>query len=960
MPDYKPLFSQEFLSQYLSDFNLGHVVGINRIKSVLDNWRGASKKGKLDLIKEESIKSRFLMEFFGEILGFNYKNTDQWLYHEELKSKVGQTKPDGALGTFYISGNKLHSDVRIVIEVKSSKVSLDAKQRGSEISPVDQAFLYATKMEGKCKWVVVTNLKEIRFYRANDQSRYQRYLLADLAEENLLKEFIFLFHRDRFDNHVESTTYKLLQIQEKDVPRDTSKMHVVDDLYFSLKRFDKLSFISPLLIANLKPFNVLDQYVWHYSPGGKLFTLNHDIYVLIGSVSFEEGKVNITEAYAKLLKKAKVVDPISKVEFIFEKLYRCRIYEIAALKDLEQTVAKERSTIGFSYRHPVHVNAQNGNSLKIALKKELECDCIACNYRSLDFRKLIKKLEMLESDTNQLSDTEELAYGHYLIATDNYKKSYKLLKRLEIETKGSDKYVLTYFLTKFNLLYHHNLFFDDQKKIKKELASIDLDRVINNEVDLYVDDEVRRLLVDIKENKVFNDALNSCRETVQDIREMKQLYDHGGEMSGPNYTMLLNDQYLMVYAHFQQNLIVHDVYVNHRKFVELVFEGLILSLQTKGAGLTHINEFYLTEAALFFLTENLKKILAEIDVLPITEEQKEKFLKKATNFFSSYSKVGIFGDAVRNEIMVKQLLNHNFHDKFNNIFNNICTILPLLSISKEEFLPLTDPITWLIEVDDTLRWWDVEQLGKVLISGDFFSEVQLFKMLKAAIGPHRYPKGNKYTRLIKDICTAFSKFHPTFTLTDDYLIRAAVLSCHHAGMVDLMPLIDLWKIVNAENRALLIVEFETELDKNFNENLFEMLIKKEILPFNRRDYLMKLAQEVNKTKVIGFSGFVNGVPKYTHFVHLNFLTIPYILNLEFTLPEFQILDTLSLFERWLLNPVSFDYGDFDPRWIKLCNSFVFKRLKGNKNIAFALENSLAEKFDRKLSEIYFTYFFIQK
>src|SRR5215217_707521 len=286
MPEYLPLFTKEFLSDRLASFELSSVVNILAIRRTIKNLNESLQSGKLDFMKEESIKSRFLMELFGDVLGFNYKNPEKWLFQEEVKTEVDGTKPDGALGHFYIAETGIKKDIRVVIEVKNTNTDLDEiqKDRSSKITPVDQAMIYATKMGEGCRWVIVTSIREIRFYRANDQTCYQRFLLNDLLQEDILKELLFLFQRENFYTGQESSTDGLLrQSRKKDynVP-DTS--HIVDKLYYSLKKFDQLHFIDPNLIANMRPFNVLDEHVWHYKEG-HLFTINPEIYQFLKAIS---------------------------------------------------------------------------------------------------------------------------------------------------------------------------------------------------------------------------------------------------------------------------------------------------------------------------------------------------------------------------------------------------------------------------------------------------------------------------------------------------------------------------------------------------------------------------------------------------------------------------------------------------------------------------------------------------
>lgn len=80
----------------------------------------------------------------------------------------------------------------------------------------DVRFEYASKMGINCKWAIVSNFKETRFYSSKFQGSYQVFFLEDLADENKLKEILFLFHKDRFITKEErSSTDKLYVIFEK-------------------------------------------------------------------------------------------------------------------------------------------------------------------------------------------------------------------------------------------------------------------------------------------------------------------------------------------------------------------------------------------------------------------------------------------------------------------------------------------------------------------------------------------------------------------------------------------------------------------------------------------------------------------------------------------------------------------------------------------------------------------------
>jgi hypothetical protein len=83
----KTIFNDDFLKPYLESFRLSAIPDIQHKKAILQNWHESIAEGKFT--KEEQAKSRFVNEIFGDVLGFNYKNSKKWQIKEEHKSVVG-------------------------------------------------------------------------------------------------------------------------------------------------------------------------------------------------------------------------------------------------------------------------------------------------------------------------------------------------------------------------------------------------------------------------------------------------------------------------------------------------------------------------------------------------------------------------------------------------------------------------------------------------------------------------------------------------------------------------------------------------------------------------------------------------------------------------------------------------------------------------------------------------------
>ena len=194
MAKYNTLFPVKYLQDRLG-VNLLTIENLKEKLAVVGRWKNEIDTKSIYTKKEEQLQSDFLNDIFGKVLGYAYeRGLAELNLEKEYKSKTDGTKPDGVLG-YLTAENK---DIRVVIELKDAYTNLDHKQnrKNDNRTPVEQAFSYVSKCGGKCKWVIVSNFVEIRFYPANDSSVYQSFFITDLAKEEKLKEFYALLAKD--------------------------------------------------------------------------------------------------------------------------------------------------------------------------------------------------------------------------------------------------------------------------------------------------------------------------------------------------------------------------------------------------------------------------------------------------------------------------------------------------------------------------------------------------------------------------------------------------------------------------------------------------------------------------------------------------------------------------------------------------------------------------------------------
>jgi hypothetical protein len=112
----------------------------------------------------------------------------------QQKMKHTSNRADGALGFF----SNEQEDIRAVIELKDANTDLDSPQhrRNDKRTPVQQAFGYDPEAGKSCKWVIVSNFKELRLYHHSSSNEYEMFSIEKLLEPETFKKFYFLLSKE--------------------------------------------------------------------------------------------------------------------------------------------------------------------------------------------------------------------------------------------------------------------------------------------------------------------------------------------------------------------------------------------------------------------------------------------------------------------------------------------------------------------------------------------------------------------------------------------------------------------------------------------------------------------------------------------------------------------------------------------------------------------------------------------
>jgi hypothetical protein len=169
-------------------------------------WLEPLRSGVLDEVKEVSLHGQFLGDIFGQGLGYRLiidGGGKSWEIHAEQSISDGGGTADAAIGLFTaVSGKsgkqKLAGKIIAPIELKGAKNDLDRPAPGRKESAVDQGWRYANYTPD-CKWVIVSNYREIRLYNlSKTPAYYEQFYLSDLADVGQFKQFYFLLCRENF------------------------------------------------------------------------------------------------------------------------------------------------------------------------------------------------------------------------------------------------------------------------------------------------------------------------------------------------------------------------------------------------------------------------------------------------------------------------------------------------------------------------------------------------------------------------------------------------------------------------------------------------------------------------------------------------------------------------------------------------------------------------------------------
>ncbi|NLJ82026.1 MAG: SMEK domain-containing protein, partial [Bacteroidales bacterium] len=721
-----------------------------------------------------------------------------------------------------------------------------------------------------------------------------------------------------------------------DLPKLRKELHLVDQILESLKVFEGFSFIHPRTISRLPIFNKKESHYNAYSHYC-LKTSNKAIHELLQKIKVEDTVVRISDDSLKPFEK--------KLKQIFLILNNCLIQCICY---------REKYT---EIKHHEIVVKQYENN----------CNCLSCQFHEFRIKTLFTTLKG-KAITHSENLENALAEGYYLCKLGEHIKGWQVLNSVAEKSKNSNNFVI-YFLSLYNIKQIRG-FIDspwwksENKQILPKIDEIDLCNTINT---FSIPIQLRDELIKIKENYYLHYSREIIDEQFERILDTKKLYENGGYSSGTSAVNLLLEELYILYTFYSVNHIVADDFYTFKQVITKGIEGVLISFTTDKSYEYKFKEFnnLLLLFMLFFLNEKklegfLKKY--KIESIPIAKKEKEKFISVIINFFSFQYTIGHLDNIDFNDDIAKQNFFSLYRQSLRFIFNKIIILLSKVELTDEELKPITQPFIDYLKVSENFNhnnWVFALRFFRAKIQ--IFSGEQIEKIIKLAVDEKQYCSRNEVLETICEL--AFEKTNFVLINKDkalfDKLINSVTMSDNRCNRgFDIFQVLAPWKIVDKTGKQIIKQKVVEYLQNKFDSNIYMHAGLKGV--FNKDEY-PDLLENFIKNAVKSCSFFdvkeEKGRWKIQSFDGYNHINCLAFMNVDFKQENIQAIAKKSDYYNWLINYDTFDYSNFNTKWLTQLDFPYYNRekLKQIDSLRVKVEEELKKNHDAKLAKFYIKY-----
>ena len=159
------------------------------------------------------------------------------------------------------------------------------------------------------------------------------------------------------------------------------------------------------------------------------------------------------------------------------------------------------------------------------------------------------------------------------------------------------------------------------------------------------------------------------------------------------------------------------------------------------------------------------------------------------------------------------------------------------------------------------------------------------------------------------------KYYPDYKLGDQGLIHSVIRKCYYdfSNKADFKDIIELVNICDEQCSNILFNEFTKHLEEHFDPEFYLDLALLTDYNYNNTNYLNLYFDYVIKNKET--KQLLFGQYGHSDAIFLNFINLITIKNIDFDEKDKMLLIDLNEFEKWLLDPISYDYSNYNSLWL---------------------------------------------
>ena len=874
---------------------------------------------QLNLTDINIVAEDFFLKLFNIVYGYDLKNANVYRQNESAI-------------------DLLYAKEKIAFQITS-------QNRTTKIASTVEKFIESEKYKSCTEFTIFTittdkkcsddGLDKLDSY--NVKSAYKNV-------NDLRKEIILPFDTDKLEQiaeylEYETTPYlKFKSFNQAKVDENLKSLHIVDQIYEVLGYFEGFELIHPQTLSRIFPFNVEER---SYDPYANycLKTNNIAIHELLLKVNIDkEGTVQIQNEELNVHK--------DKLREIFVKLNHSLINCICY---------RERFT-----------EVQHHN-IKV-IKNIRDCDCNQCRFQRFQVQPLFDLLRE-KSVFHSENLSQALNEGYYLCKLGKPVDGWRIFYSVAKEAFEKKKFN-SYFLAQFNSLAILNFidapwWANEAKAIVPLLREIDLQNIVSQyPMPVVVRDE----LIKIKEKHHLNQSREKIEEYSDSLRRVRTIYTKRGFSSSATALQLLRQEIYLLFRFYSSNSIVADDFSLFRNTMTKAIEALVISYTTDKRCKNRYKSFdsFVLMMMIFYVEEEaLNRIFKAYNVRSIIIEQREKkrFIELISNFFSCQVTSHSFQPQYAEDIKKQDFFSH-FRQSLRHQFSRVMLVLSKATIAADDFIPIAASFATFIQAAEDLNqssWELIVQMFNKQAAG--FSEDQIKIIIEQTVAGTLHHNGDYVLQSMCDIAakkTGFVATDPAFFKKIMNRISQLCLKC--GSIHDMSQTIAIWNIADPENQQLIKQNAIEYLEKSFDADFYESAVFLEIFDKNETFFLNQYIHYAKEH----CSRFDIRKEK-DHWIfqsYIGYNCINCLLFMDIDLQKEKVLEevkNVSDYYNWLINSETYDYTDFDFKWlIEACPHNLKIKLFANAHLKDKVKQRLLQKYDDALAIFYTKYLLKEK